>query len=124
MPLNNRNLLSFMVFLFLAGCIEPYSPNLHGEAEEIYVVSGEVTSQEGYQMVTISKAAPIDKPMNIPVTGGVLSIEDDQGRVFNMEEFSAGNTGSGSISNSFMPVHHTGCISCCRMVKRSSLIMI
>ncbi len=79
-----------MVFLFLAGCIEPYSPNLHGEAENIYVVSGEVTSKEGYQIVTVSKAAPIDQPLHIPVTGGVLSIEDDQGHVFSMEEFSAG----------------------------------
>jgi hypothetical protein len=91
MPLNNRCLLYFLVFLFFAGCIEPYSPNLHGEAEDIYVVSGEVTSQEGYQVVTISKAAPIDQPLHLPVTGGVLSIEDDQGHIFNMEEYSSGN---------------------------------
>jgi hypothetical protein len=79
-----------MVLLFLAGCIEPYSPNLHGEAENIYVVSGEVTDREGYQVVEISKAAPIGQPVYIPVTGGVLSIEDDRGHVFGMEEFSAG----------------------------------
>jgi hypothetical protein len=90
MTLKIQCLLSFLGILFLAGCIEPYSPNLHGEEEDTYVISGEVTNQEGYQLVTISKAAPIDKPVHIPVTGGVLSIEDDLGHVFGMEEFSAG----------------------------------
>jgi hypothetical protein len=90
MLLNSRCLLFFMAFLFLAGCIEPYIPNLHGEAEDTYVISGEVTNHEGYQLVTISKAAPIDEPIHIPVTGGVVSIEDDQGHVFNLEEYSSG----------------------------------
>jgi hypothetical protein len=83
-------LFFFVVFLVLTGCIEPYSPNLHGEAENTYVVSGEVTNKEGYHFVEVSKAAPIDQPIHIPVTGGLLSIEDDQGHVFNMEEYSSG----------------------------------
>jgi hypothetical protein len=41
-------------------------------------------------MVTVSKASPVDKPIHIPVTGGVLSIEDDQGHFFSMEESSPG----------------------------------
>ncbi len=90
MRLNNQCLLSFIIILVLAGCIEPYAPNLHGEAENTYVVSGEVTNHEGYQMVSVSKAAPINQPIHIPVSGGVLSIEDDQGHVFNMEEYSSG----------------------------------
>jgi hypothetical protein len=90
MLLNSRYLLSFMVFLLLDGCIEPYVPHLHGEAEDIYVISGEVTNHEGYQFVNVSLAAPIDKPTSIPVNDGALSIEDDQGNVFNMEGFSAG----------------------------------
>jgi hypothetical protein len=79
-----------MVLMFLAGCIEAYSPDLHGEEENSYVISGEVTNKEGFQVVSVSKAAPIDKPVHIPVSGGKLSIEDDQGHVFSMEEFSAG----------------------------------
>ncbi len=90
MPLSNRYLLTFLVFLLLDGCIEPYVPHLYGEAEDIYVISGEVTNHEGYQTVSVSMAAPIDKPSNIPVTDCTLSIEDDQGNVFNMEGFSAG----------------------------------
>jgi hypothetical protein len=90
MPLNNQYLLSIMVILFLDGCIEPYSPNLHGEAEDTYVVSGDVTNHEGFQMVSLSKAAPIDQPQHNPVSGGILSIEDDQGHVFSMEEISEG----------------------------------
>ena len=90
MLLNNHFQLYFMGFLCLVRCIEPYTPNLHGEPVDTYVVSGEVTNQEGYQMVTISKATPIDQPANIPVTEGVLSIEDDHGHSFNLEEFSSG----------------------------------
>ena len=90
MPLNKRYILPFMILLSLAGCIEPFSPNLQGEEENIYVVSGGVTSKEGYQIVSVSKAAPIDQPIHIPITGGVLNIEDDLGHVFSMEEFSAG----------------------------------
>ncbi len=90
MHLNYRCLLYYMSLLLFAGCIEPYSPDLQGEAESTYVVSGEVTNKEGYQFVSVSKAAPIDKPLLDPVTGGTLSIEDDQGHVFYMEEYSNG----------------------------------
>jgi hypothetical protein len=90
MQLNNRCLLHFMILLLFAGCIEPYTPNLQGEAENTYVVSGEVTNKEGYQYVSVSKAAPIDKPLQIPVAGCILNIEDNQGHVFNMDEFSNG----------------------------------
>jgi hypothetical protein len=83
--------LIFLVFIvFMTGCIEPYSPDLQGENENIYVVSGEVTNHEGYQVVTISKAASVSQPVNIPVAGATLRIEDDQDHVFSMEEYSAG----------------------------------
>jgi hypothetical protein len=90
MPLNNRYLLSFIIFLFIDACIEPYSPDLHGEAQNTYVINGELTNKEGYQTVSVSKAAPIDQPLHIPVSGAFLSIEDDKGNVFNMEETSSG----------------------------------
>jgi hypothetical protein len=90
MSLNNRCILYFLALPLLAGCIEPFTPNLQGEAENTYVVSGEVTSKEGYQYVEISKAASINQPIHIPVSGGVLYIEDDQGHVFNLEEASSG----------------------------------
>jgi hypothetical protein len=58
--------------------------------ENTIVVSGEVTNKEGYQIVEVSKASPIERPIYIPVQDAVLSIEDDKGHVFNMEEFSSG----------------------------------
>ncbi len=93
-----------MVFLVLAGCIEPYTPNLHGEAENIYVISGEVTSKEGYQTVYISKAAPIEQPLQIPVIGGYFSPLKMTRVMFSIwKNIPPVNTGCGSISNSFMP---------------------
>ncbi len=90
MPLNSRYLLYFLAFLLLNSCIETYSPDLHGAAENTYVINGGVTNHEGYQTVTVSRAAPIDQPLHIPVLGAVLTIEDDQGNLFNMQETSNG----------------------------------
>jgi hypothetical protein len=90
MRLNKQHLVYFLLILLFAGCIEPFSPNLQGEDENSYVVSGAVTNKEGYQVVSLTKGAPIDQPLHIPVSGATLSIEDDQGHVFNMEEFAGG----------------------------------
>jgi hypothetical protein len=76
--------------LLLSGCIEPYSPNLQEEAEDIYVISGEVTNHGGYQNVSISKSSAIDEPVEIPVSGSMVQIEDNSGNFFGMEEFSPG----------------------------------
>jgi len=79
-----------MLFTIISGCIEPYVPNLKASTDEVYVVSGEVTDHEGYQVVTISKASPVGEPEYIPVGGCNATIEDDRGHDFQMEENETG----------------------------------
>jgi|WetSurMetagenome_2_1015567.scaffolds.fasta_scaffold170024_2 hypothetical protein len=72
------------------GCVESYIPNLKGGPEDIYVVSGELTDKPGYQTVTVSKASSVREQKYIPLSGCLVSIEDDEGHVFTLEEYGAG----------------------------------
>jgi hypothetical protein len=87
----HRNNLKYLILLItVLGCIEPYVPQLKGEAEDVYVVEGEVTNHAGYQIVTLSTASPIDEPQFYPVSDGLLTIEDDKGNAFGLEEYENG----------------------------------
>jgi hypothetical protein len=79
-----------IVFLLLSGCIEPYTPQLNSDPQDVYVISGEISSVPGYQEVSVSLAASVSKPMYTPVTGCSLIIDDDQGNSFPMEEYANG----------------------------------
>jgi hypothetical protein len=87
----NKVLSGILVILFMiAGCIEPFVPRLNSVAEDMYVVSGEVTDQEGFQTLSISKASSITKPKYIPAGGCLGTIEDDKGNEFSLEEYETG----------------------------------
>jgi len=83
-------ILSAVAFLPLAGCIEPYVPQLKGETGDVYAVSGLVTNKSGYHTVSLSQASVISKPQYIPVTGAQMTIEDDRGNSFVLEEYTDG----------------------------------
>jgi hypothetical protein len=78
------------VFFLISGCIEPFFPNIKESSNEIVVVSGDVTDVPGYQNVTVSLASPVGEPKNIPLSDCILSIEDDRGNTFNLEEYEPG----------------------------------
>jgi hypothetical protein len=83
----------FLILIILqvfTGCIEQYSPNLNEDPGEGYVVSGEVSDQEGYQQITVSLSSDISDPKFIPLSGCKASIEDDKGNTFGLEEFENG----------------------------------
>jgi hypothetical protein len=71
-------------------CIEVFTPDLKGEADDIYAVTGEVTDMAGYQRVTLSKASVIEAPEYFAATGCELTIEDNEGNTFSMEEYAEG----------------------------------
>jgi hypothetical protein len=79
-----------VIFLVISGCIEPYIPNIKDATTDTFVVSGEVTSLPGFQKVTVSLASSIGKPKNIPLSSCILTIEDDLGNSFSMEEYESG----------------------------------
>lgn len=85
-------LLAYCSLLALAiiSCIKPFEPEIAGEDQALFVVSGQLTDQEGYQYVDISLSSDVNKPAFIPVTGCDAEIQDDQGRVYPMEEIKTG----------------------------------
>jgi hypothetical protein len=88
--MNNYILLYIILFQMVTGCIEPYIPNIKESTQEIYVVSGEVTDLPGYQKINISMASSISDPKYIPLSNCTVSVEDDKGNVFILEEYEKG----------------------------------
>ena len=90
MLLNKAITLSGTILLLAAGCIETYMPRIPDDPGQYFVVSGEVTDQEGYHHVTVSIASPINDPGYIPVSGCQVEILDDIDHVFAGEEYETG----------------------------------
>ena len=74
----------------LPSCIIPYEPHIDNKDINKYVVSGQVTDQNGYQTVTVSKASPVGNPEYIPVSHCYIRIFDDKGNEFEMQESEEG----------------------------------
>jgi hypothetical protein len=91
MLLNKIAVILSIIMLLLTGCIEPYSPQISGDAGNTYVVSGEVTDQPGYQEVSVSLSSPLSQPSYIPVSGCQVEILDDRGNEFVLNEHTAGH---------------------------------
>lgn len=84
----------FLTVMVLHSCIKPYDPDIETSVSSQYVVSGQVTSQEGYQEVSVSMTSSLENPEQIPVNGCKVEIHDDLGHVFVMEETNPGKYGA------------------------------
>ncbi len=80
-----------LIMAFITACIKPYTPELKPGNTFKYVVTGQVTDQEGYQLINISKSTSVSNPKYIPVLGCELTISDDQGNEYQSEESGEGN---------------------------------
>lgn len=67
-----------MAMLLLAGCIEPFEPDIQ-ESNEVMVIDGRITDQAGPQTISISTSSPYKSPKFKPVSGCVVRVEDDAG---------------------------------------------
>jgi hypothetical protein len=89
--LSNRSILGFGIFITVfTSCIEPYTPNLGGNADK-YVVYGQVTDQEGYQTVSVSTASSVENPTYHPLSGCTVKIINNHGDEFLLTESEKGN---------------------------------
>jgi hypothetical protein len=79
----------------LSSCIRSYEPEILAADEMKYVVSGTVTDEDGTQTVNVSITSPVSKPQYNPVTGCSVTILDDRGHAFPMED-----AGNGDYRNS------------------------
>ena len=90
----HRNKL-YILFLALVlvsyGCVKPYDPELSPSEVFKYVVVGQVTDQEGYQEVTVSRASSLGNPKFIPERYSIVYLLDDKGNQKLMEEYSPGH---------------------------------
>ena len=87
-----RNHIFFIILITVfSSCIEPYSPNYGGQTTPKFVVYGQITDQEGYQTVSISKSSTIGSPKYNPLSYCAVKITDSNGNTFNLNEFEAGN---------------------------------
>jgi hypothetical protein len=89
MQVNNRIILCLATLLCLAGCIDPYTPEL-GEGTDMLVINGRITDQEGYQYVEVSRSSDIYNPVKHPVSGCSIQIINDRQNVFKMTEINEG----------------------------------
>jgi len=72
-------------------CIKSYTPVIESNAENKYVVSGKITDKEGWQEVNVSLSSPIEISMYIPISGCQVTIKDDIGNSFQLEENDPGS---------------------------------
>jgi hypothetical protein len=82
------SLASFL--LLIAGCITEFIP-VTDEKNELLVVEGMVTDQPEAYSVKISKSVPLGKKSEVnPLSGCIVSITDDLGNTFDLQENSPG----------------------------------
>lgn len=81
-----KNILFLFLLMITFSCIKPFDPIIESNEADKYVVSGRVTDEEGWQVVSISLTSPIGAPEFIPVSGCQVQLLDDKGTSFDLEE--------------------------------------
>jgi hypothetical protein len=83
MPVSRYTFI-LLIVLVLNSCVEPYDP-LINETQEVLVIEGVITDQSGTYTVSVSRSTPYNEPSFRPVSGCVVSVQDNLG---NMEFYS------------------------------------
>ncbi|MCK4880416.1 MAG: DUF4249 domain-containing protein [Bacteroidales bacterium] len=83
MPVNRYHII-LLIALVLNSCIEPYDPIIN-ERQEVMVIDGMISDKPGVHRVTVSHSSPYNEPGFKPVSGCVISVQDNLG---NMEVYS------------------------------------
>ena len=96
-----RSVINILVLAIMFACIKPFSPVIEQSAANKLVVSGRVSGTEGWQVVNVSLASPVETADYIPVSGCEVNILDNKGNIFAMEEEAAGKY-SGWIDQEFL----------------------
>lgn len=90
----SRSLKYYFVLLisliFFGGCVEKFIPET-GEDKDLIVVEGLITDQPGQNTIKLSTSQPLGLRSEVtPLEGCQVSVSDDQGNVFNMQESASG----------------------------------
>jgi hypothetical protein len=84
-------LFTYILLLGLVfSCIKPFTPVIEGDAANKLVVSGMISSVEGWQEVDVSYSSSVETEAYDPVSGCEVNIHDDKGNLFPLNETDAG----------------------------------
>jgi hypothetical protein len=101
MPANKTISLWLLSAVFLAGCVEPYTPEIK-ESDQSFVVEGILTDRPGFQYVYVSYTSSFNNPQSEPVAGCQLSVNDDRGNTYPYTDLDGGTyalwTNDGELS--------------------------
>ena len=91
-------IIKILLFVFLTGCITEFVPETK-EEKELLVVEGLITDQPGINTVKLSKSMPFGKKSEAkPLSGCIVSISDNEGNWYWLNENAPGNYISDSAS--------------------------
>jgi hypothetical protein len=85
-----KNIIFIPGLMLMFACIKPFNPMIEGDATNKLVVSGRITSTEGWQEVSVSMASTVQDAIYIPVSDCEVNILDDRGNIFSFEEAEPG----------------------------------
>jgi len=69
-----------VILLLCKACIDPYEPVIT-EAQEVIVIDGMITDEPGIHQVRISMSTPYGEAAFRPVSGCVVSVQDNMGNI-------------------------------------------
>jgi hypothetical protein len=103
MRLINTLIWSIALCLALTFCIKPFTPEINKSDQALYVISGQITDQEGYQYVNVSISAEVSDPEYQPVPGCEAEIIDSLGNVFPLEDIGQGEYRAWMYADDLVP---------------------
>ena len=89
MPVSKNIIIPLFIFIWLGGCIEPFTPNIDENVKSL-VIEGQITDQEGYHYIHISYTAPYNDPHKIPEPDCDVEVVDNYGNFFEFFESDSG----------------------------------
>ena len=77
MPVSKNPASILCIFALLAGCVDPYDPEIEDNQESL-VVEALITDQPGWQVIYLSRSSPVNEKGNFAETdaGSLLCMDD------------------------------------------------
>ena len=89
MQMNKNWLILIIPAILVSGCVDPFTPKID-EYQNLIVINGRITDQEGYQYVEVSRSSPFNNPQDNPVNNCTVTFYDSESAVYNLQETSPG----------------------------------
>jgi hypothetical protein len=78
MPVSRAGASILVICTLLAGCVDPYDPEFEATQESL-VVEALITDQPGWQVIYLSRSAPVNERKARPESDAYISVSDDRG---------------------------------------------